>query len=92
MKNDFESVKGELHRILLKHRRKHRENGDSKQMCAMWSTCDPPDIIEGTAPFNDIERAFGITVDDDAALELYNMYLDEAAMRIMQMRTGQGRQ
>ena len=26
----------------------------------MWSTDDPPDIIEGTPPFNDIEDAFGI--------------------------------
>ena len=88
VKNGFKTVYDTLHRIYQKHRREHRENGDSKQMCCMWSTDDPPDIIEGTRPFEDIEDAFGITVDDDAALELYNMHLDEAARKIMDMRTG----
>jgi hypothetical protein len=86
MKDDSRSVYETLHRIYQKHRRKHRENGDSKQMCCMWSTNDPPDIIEGTAPFDDIEDAFGITVDDDAAMELYDMDLDEAAARILEMQ------
>jgi hypothetical protein len=75
-----------LHRIYQKHRRQYRENGDSKQMCCMWSTDDPPDIIGGTPPFDDIEDAFGIAVDDDAALELYDMHLDEAVDRILEMQ------
>jgi hypothetical protein len=45
-----------------------------------------PDIIEGTPPFGDIEDAFGITFDDDAALELYDMDLDEAAVRILEIQ------
>jgi hypothetical protein len=86
MRSDLKSVYDTLHRVYEKHRRNHRENGDSKQMCCMWSTNDPPDIIEGTAPFDDIEDAFSITVDDDAAMELYDMDLHQAAARIMEMQ------
>ncbi len=75
-----------LRAIYDRHRRRHRENPDSKQMCCMWSTDAPPDIIEGTPPFDDIEEAFGIAIDDNAALELYDMDLDEAAVRILEMQ------
>jgi hypothetical protein len=86
MRNDFKSVYETLHRIYEKHRRNYRENGDSKQMCCMWSTYDPPDIIEGTPPSDDIEDAFGITLDDDTASELYDMHLDKAATKIIEMQ------
>lgn len=89
MKDDYQAVYDTLQRIYQKHRRKHRENSDSKQMCCMWSTDDPPDSIEGTAPFDDIEEAFGIAVDDDAAMDIYDMNLGEAARKIMEMRTEQ---
>jgi len=89
MTNEVKAVYETLHRIYQKHRRNYRENGDSKQMCCIWSTDDPPDIIEGTPPSDDIEDAFGITVDDDAALELYDMHLDEAAVRILDMQRRQ---
>ena len=85
MKNRLASVYAALHGIYSKHRRKHRENPDSKQMCCMWSTNDPPDIIEGTEPICDIEAAFGIRITDDEALELYDMKLDEAARRIIEI-------
>lgn len=89
MQKNFATVHKKLHQIYQKHRRTHPENGDSKQMCCMWSTNDPPDIIEGTPPFEDIEEAFDITVDDDTAMELYDMDLDEAARKIMDMMTEQ---
>ena len=75
-----------LHSIYAKHRRRHKENPDSKQMCCMWSTDDPPNIIEGTEPIYDIEAAFDICIDDDEALELYDMNLDEAARKIHEMK------
>ena len=53
-----------LHFIYDKHRRNYRENGDSKQMCCMWSTNDPPDVIEDTEPFNDIEAAFDVIISE----------------------------
>ena len=75
-----------LYTIYEKHRKYYQENGDSKQMCCMWSTNDPPDILEGTEPFEDIETAFGVVIDEDEALLLYDMYLDEAASRILELQ------
>jgi len=77
-----QSIYKKLHEIYERHRRNYRENGDSKQMCCMWSTNDPPEVIEGTDPFDDIETAFNITIDEDRALELYDMTLEEATKRI----------
>ena len=84
--SNHESIYQTLHEIYQKHRRHYRENGDSKQMCCMWSTDASPDIIEGTEPFVDIEAAFGITIDDDEALNLYDMVLGEAVLRIMELQ------
>ena len=86
MKNNFASVYDALHTIYSMHRRRHRENPDSKQMCCMWSTDDPPDVIEGTEPIGDIEEAFDILISDDEALELYDMPLNQAARKIVQIR------
>ena len=85
MKNKSQAVSQTLHEIYDRHRRKYPENSDSKQMCCMWSTDDPPDNIEGTEPFCDIEEAFHISIDDDQALNLYDMDLDEAANRIIKI-------
>lgn len=52
----------------------------------MWSTDDPPDIIEGTEPFADIEAAFGIAIDDEEALNLYDLDLEDVALRIMELQ------
>lgn len=84
----YKSTYKALHEIYEKHRRNYRENGDSKQMCCMWSTNDPPDVIEDTEPFNDIEAAFNITLDEDGddALDLYNMDLKDAAKRIIELQ------
>ena len=75
-----------LHQIYEKHRRKYKENSDSKQMCCMWSTNDPPDVIEGTEPFCDIEDVFNISINEDDALDLYDMNLDNAAKFIIEIQ------
>ena len=76
-----------LYRIYNKHRRRYRENAyDSQQMCLMWSTNDPPDEIIGTEPLGDMEAALGIRIDEDEALELYDMSLQEAAREISRMK------
>ena len=75
-----------LHEIYQKHRRNYRENGDSKQMCCMWSTNNPPDIIEGTEPFEDIEEAFDIVIDEDDAMDLYDMLLQDAIKKIIEIQ------
>ena len=57
----------------------------------MWSTYDPPDIVEGTQPFQEIENAFGITIEDDDAFEMYDMALNEAFIRIQQIKKRQNK-
>ena len=84
--NTYKETYTILHDIYQKHRKQYRENGDSKQMCCMWSTDDPPDQIEGTDPFLDVQTAFNIAIDDDDALDLYDMYLKDAAKRIMELQ------
>jgi len=75
-----------LEAIYNKYRRNHNENPDSKQICCMWSTNNPPDVIEGTEPFCDIEKAFDVQINDDDALELYDMTLTEALNYINKLR------
>lgn len=72
--------------IYNKHRRKYRGNPDSKQMCCMWSTNNPPDSLSDTQPIFDIEDAFNIKIDEDEAMEIYDMVLDEAIKKIMEMK------
>lgn len=78
-----------VYRVLLaiyeKHRRKYKANPDSKQMCCMWSMSSLPDILTATQPLCDIEDAFGICIDEDDAVKIYDMDLDEAARTIMEM-------
>ena len=76
-----------MYNIYNKHRSNYRENADySGQICLMWSTYDPPDIIEGTEPFEDIEEAFDIIISEDDTYYLYDMYLAEATKRIIEIR------
>ena len=75
-----------LHQIYNRHRRLYRENTDRKHMALMWSTYDPPDVIEGTEPFRDIENAFNICIDEDEALNLYDMDLENATRRIIELQ------
>ena len=92
MKDDYQTVYEVLHRIYETYRRHYPENPDSEQICCMWSTDDPPDIIEGTPPLIDIEDAFDISIDDDTASELYDIRLDEAARKIIELRKTQCQQ
>lgn len=55
----------------------------------MWSTSAPPDIIADTRPMCDIEAAFDIDIDEQDAVDLYDMGLDEAVGRILEMRRRQ---
>ena len=87
MFDDYQAVYDTLLAIHQKHSRVYPENGKAKQMCCMWSTKNPPDIIEGTLPFEDIEDAFDLTIDGDTAMELYDMDLDEAARKILDLIT-----
>lgn len=74
-----------LFQIFMKYKRRYKSPPKSKQMACMWSTTNLPDIIEDTPPFNDIEKAFNILIDEDDCLELYDMDLAEATDKIANM-------
>ena len=82
MKNTQNEIFKKLNTIYKKYSQKYKQNSRSKQLCCMWSTTDPPDIIEDTEPFRDIEDAFGISIDEDDCLELYDMDIKEATTKI----------
>jgi len=80
-----EEIYKQLNSIYNKHRKKYRNNPDSKQMCCMWSVAVPPDIIEATPPFIDIEVTFDISLTEEDCLDLYDMGLNEASKKISQV-------
>ena len=74
-----------LFHIFMKYKKRYKNPPRSKQMACMWSITNPPDIIEDTPPFIDIENAFNISINEDECLELYDMELDEATDKIANM-------
>ena len=89
MKDSHKNARKTLHAIYDKHRRNYRNNPDSEQMCCLWSTSNPPDTLLNTQPICDIEEAFDIEIDEQAAMEIYDMTLDEAIKKIMEMKNVQ---
>lgn len=83
--NTKKEIYDNLHKIYQKHRKKHKSNPDSKQMCCMWSTQNPPDVIEDTDQIYDIEEVFNISIDDNDCYLIYDMYLDEATLKITEI-------
>jgi len=69
----------------MKHKKRYKNPAKSNQMACMWSLNNPPDIIEDTPPFIDIEKAFDIYIEEDECLELYDMDLAEATEKITSM-------
>lgn len=85
MGEEYQEIYDKLHKSYEKYRKKYKHNPDSKQMCCMWSTNNPPDILEGTPPFYAIEKAFDIELDEDLAIELYDMKLEKASLKIAEI-------
>ena len=46
-----------LIKIHKKYSRERRSNEDA-QMCTLWSTTNPPDILEHTPPFDELVETF----------------------------------
>jgi len=82
MKISQKEIYNKLHQIYERHRKKYKGNSDSKQMCMMWSTHNPPDIIEGTKPLIDIENAFDVNISEDESMEIYDMTIEEATEKL----------
>jgi len=83
---EFEEAYERLLKIYQKHLRRHRGNPDSRQMCCIWSTSNPPDVLLGTRPIADIEKAFGVELTEDDALKLYDMELGDAAKKLVEVK------
>jgi hypothetical protein len=79
-----------LYKIYQKYRKKYKGNPDSKQVCCMWSTTNPPDDIEDSRQILEIEKTFDISIEDEDCYLLYDMDLDEAALKIAEMIKQQG--
>ena len=86
MKNEYNEIYAKLYQIYKKYQKAYKHNPDSHQMCCMWSTVNPPDSIEDTKQIHDIEKSFNIHLDEMEAFELYDMDLDEAAKRILEIK------
>ncbi|MCP4131158.1 MAG: hypothetical protein GY754_09275 [bacterium] len=82
MKYSQKEIYSMLNSIYEKHSKKYKQHSKPEQMCCMWSTSDPPDVIEDTDPFRNIEDVFDISLEEDDCLELYDMNIDEATAQI----------
>jgi len=76
-----------LYRIYKKYIARYRGNPDSKQMSCMWSSNRLPDTLCDTRQIGEIEKEFNIELTEEGAVEIYDMHLDEAAKRIMEIQT-----
>ena len=84
MKSEHQDIYDRLHKLYKKYFRRYK-NPDSKQICCMWSTRNPPDEIYECSQMDDIQDEFNIRLTEDDALELYDMKLDEATEYIAKL-------
>ena len=52
---------------------------EESQICLLWDINDPPDILEGTEQHQEIEECFNLEINEDSAVELFDMNLREAS-------------
>jgi hypothetical protein len=57
----------------------------SSQICLLWSTKNPPDVLENTNQLEAIEEEFKIVINEVEAVEMYDMNLLEASRYIQQL-------
>jgi hypothetical protein len=71
----------------LKQNSDTRKPNSETEMCLFWSINNPPDILEGTKSIEAINREFGITINEDEAVEMYDMNLNDASEYIRNLIT-----
>jgi hypothetical protein len=54
-------------------------------MCLLWSTKNPPDVLENTKQLEAIEKEFEIVINEIEAVEIYDMNLLEASKYIQEL-------
>ena len=75
------SIEERFFKIYQKHVKRHKHM-DTNQMCYMWSIANPPDEIYECDQIDDIVEEFNISLTEDDALSLYDMYFEEAVQFI----------
>ena len=74
-------------RVFREYSRVRRVSTDS-QMCEFWE--DPTiEILVGSDELNSLEIEFGVEFDDDSAMEIYDMTLEEASKYISKLANEQ---
>ena len=76
--NQTDHIYDKLYSVYRKYQLKYNGSINSRQMCLMWSTHRLPDVLTETKQLSDIEKMFEIDLNEDEAIELYDMTLDEA--------------
>ena len=69
----------ELIKIHTRYSFERYRSDESSQFCTMWSVDDPPDTLLATDPLEAICDLIDMDIDEDYAMELYDMTLQEAA-------------
>jgi hypothetical protein len=90
MKNQSSLTYQKLYSIYKKYQLRYNRTCNSGQICLMWSTRRLPDVLTETEQMSDIEKAFAIELDEDQAIELYDMTLQEA-VTFIEKRIGRQR-
>jgi hypothetical protein len=60
-----------------KHSGGQKSSGES-QICTMWPMNDPPDILQGTPPLDDIEEFVDYSFEELDVITFYDMNIKEA--------------
>ena len=74
-----EELLNELIKIHSRYAFDRYYSDESSQLCTMWSTDDPPDQLGATDPLDAIGDLIETNIDEEYAVELYDLTLKEAA-------------
>ena len=74
-----EELLNELIKIHSRYSFERYRSDESSQFCTMWAVDDPPDVLLCTDPLDAICDLIDMDIDEDYAMELYDMTLQEAA-------------
>ncbi len=81
-------MNGEVQNKLFLLYKKYVPNSNpdvNSPMCLLWSTKNPPDILENTEQLEAIEEKFEIGINEIEAVEMYDMDLLEASKYIQKL-------
>ncbi len=57
----------------------NKSPSEESQICMLWDINYPPDVLEITEQHQEIEESFNLDIDEDSAVEMFDMNLREAS-------------